>query len=80
MLSSFVKGSAIVVYTDAENAETIQLVLTDITGRLMQQKVFALNSGSNTLGIDAGHLAAGIYWLYGIGKAGKTNLLQFIKQ
>ena len=80
MLTSFVKGSAIIVYADAENAETIQLVLTDITGRLILQKAFALNSGSNTLSIDVGHLAAGMYWLYGIGKDGKTNLLQLLKQ
>ena len=80
MLSSFVKGSAIIVYADAENAETIQLVLTDITGRLILQKAFALNSGSNTLSIDVGHLAAGIYWIYSTGKNGKTNTLRFIKQ
>ena len=80
MLSSFVKGSAIIVYADAENAETIQLVLTDITARLILQKAFALNSGSNTLSIDVGHLAAGIYWIYSTGKNGKTNTLRFIKQ
>ena len=80
ILSSLLNSCDITVKADADNAETIQLVLTDITGRLLVRKVYKLNSGSNTLSINAGQLASGMYWLYGMGNDGKTNLLRFINQ
>ena len=80
VLSSFIKSSEIQVGVTAENTQNLLLLLTDMTGHTILRQELTVSPGSQVLTVYTNHLASGIYWLYGIAKDGRTNLLHFIKQ
>lgn len=59
------------------NRITIQV--TDMSGRIVTQKVFNLIAGFNTLELNVQQLAAGSYQVMGITEDGRTRVLRFVK-
>ncbi len=75
-----VKGSSININVDAEKAEQLNLLITDVTGRILLDKPLKISAGNNHLTINTISLASGIYWIYGTGNNGRTNVIRFVKQ
>ncbi len=77
---SLVSGSVIHLQVSAENAGQMDLFVCDVMGHIISRRSLAIQAGGDHSLLDAGTLAPGIYWLYGIGKEGRTNVLRFVKE
>lgn len=75
-----VKGSSVNINIDAEANAKLTLLITDVTGRMLLNKPLTISAGNNHLAINTTSLANGIYWIYGTGNNGRTNVVKFIKQ
>jgi hypothetical protein len=75
-----VRGSAIHALLSAVDYGSVELFVSDVTGRVLLHQFAGLATGSNAVSLDAGMLSAGIYFLYGISAGEKTNVIQFEKQ
>ncbi len=75
-----VNGSAIHLQVSSAITDRVELLITDIAGRIMLRQTLIVQAGSNNASINATGLASGIYWLYGFGEAGRTNVVKFVKQ
>ena len=75
-----VNGSAIHLQVSSAISGKVELMITDIAGRIILRQTLIVQAGSNDVPINAAELASGIYWLYGFGEAGRTNLVKFVKQ
>ena len=58
----------------------MQLIVTDIHGRILQQQVAAISAGSQEIWINAAALPAGLYQVSGFINGEKTKTLRFIKK
>jgi hypothetical protein len=58
----------------------MDVVITDMTGRVVSKKAVSLISGFNAVDMNVSNLASGTYQLYGNTVDGKTTTLRFIKQ
>jgi hypothetical protein len=58
----------------------MELVITDMQGRVLQKQSAGMIAGFNQLPINVRNLAAGTYQLYGITTDGKTRVLRFVIQ
>ena len=63
----------------AERNEQVELLITDVTGRVILRNQVNIVAGINHKFISTGNLANGIYWIYGLGKWGSTNVVKFVK-
>ena len=75
-----VRNSIINMELSAENSERMELFISDVTGLVMLHQLLSEQAGINNVLINASALASGIYWLYGLEKEGKTNVVLFVKQ
>ena len=66
-ISSSVKGS-------------MQLVVTDISGRIMQHQTVSVDSGNQEIWLNASSLSAGMFQITGYINGEKTATFRFIKQ
>lgn len=64
----------------AANAGNMQLVITDMSGRLMQKQTVRLQSGSNLVQLRVASLAKGTYQVTLVGEAGEKTSIRFVKQ
>ncbi len=64
----------------AANAGNMQMVITDMSGRLMQKQTVRLQSGSNLISLKLGSLATGSYQVTLIDEAGEKTSIRFVKQ
>ena len=62
------------------NAGNMQMVITDMSGRLMQKQTVRLQSGSNIISLKLGSLATGSYQVTLIDEAGEKTSIRFVKQ
>jgi hypothetical protein len=65
--------------TSAEKMQA-EINITDIAGRVVAKQNVILINGFNPIDIHVGNLAKGVYQLFGITAAGRTNAFQFVKQ
>ena len=61
-------------------AGTMQLVVTDISGRIIQQQQVSINPGNQEVWLNASHLAAGMFQVTGYINGEKTSTFRFIKR
>lgn len=64
----------------AAKASQVNLVITDMTGRVVQQQQKTLTAGYNSLPMNVAMLAPGTYNITGITDGDKTRILRFVKQ
>jgi hypothetical protein len=64
----------------SSRAQKLDLIVTDMQGRLMQKQNHTVAAGNTTIQVSTDHLAAGAYQLFGVSAEGKTNSIRFIKQ
>jgi len=58
----------------------MEIVITDMQGRILQQQSVSLIAGFNSIPMNVGKLAAGTYQLVGNTEDGKTKVLRFVIQ
>ena len=61
-------------------AASLQVVITDVQGRIVLQKNVSLIAGFNAIDLNATQLATGMYYVYGITGDEKTKLVAMTKQ
>ncbi len=59
---------------------SMQIVITDMQGRILQQQAVNLAAGFNSIPMNVAKLAAGTYQLVGNTEDGKTRVLRFVIQ
>ena len=64
---------------NAKNASAVDMVITDIAGRIMQGQIANISAGNNEVGINVSGLANGIYLIYALSNGERTNVLRFVK-
>lgn len=77
---NLVKGSSIDIELNADKNQSLELHITDVTGRMMLKRQLTVQEGSNREPVNVSTLAPGIYWLYAVAKDGRSNVLRFVKQ
>ena len=75
-----VNGSLINMQVAADKARQVEIEIRDMAGRLMMRRQLNVLQGVNSISIEAGSLAAGSYWLYGISKDRRSNTAKLVKQ
>ncbi|MBA4166334.1 MAG: hypothetical protein H0X41_02085 [Chitinophagaceae bacterium] len=58
----------------------MQMVITDISGRIVQNQIVAINSGNQEVWLNASSLSAGMFQITGYINGEKTATFRFIKQ
>jgi hypothetical protein len=74
-----VQNEAITVQINSYNKEQVHIIITDVQGRRILQKEVTVQAGNSTTSITTKGLASGVYWLYGNGSEGRSNVVKFIK-
>jgi uncharacterized repeat protein (TIGR03803 family) len=77
---NLVKSSFLNVELITEKSETFELLITNVIGRKIQSTQLTMQAGINNAPINVTALAPGIYWLYAVGKEGRSNVERFVKQ
>ncbi|MEP6675576.1 MAG: T9SS type A sorting domain-containing protein [Ferruginibacter sp.] len=73
------KGHAVLNVSTAKNSK-LNIVITDLNGKIVYTQTASLNAGSNTININLEQLAAGAYQLTGYDATGKIKTIRFIKE
>lgn len=63
-----------------ENEEKVTLNITDLAGRVLSNKVIALNAGSNNIELNTSSLSSGTYLVKVIKSTNEIVLQKFVKQ
>ena len=71
--------SLINVNIHSGNAVAVNLLITDIAGRIIQRQVFTITPGDNTVAINVSSLANGVYIMYAFANEERTNVVRFVK-
>jgi hypothetical protein len=79
LLPNLIINNAVLNVTAAQKTK-MQVVVTDITGRQVQQIAYNLIAGSNQFTINLGNLSAGTYQITGYTQEGKSRTVRFVKQ
>ena len=58
----------------------VELVITDMQGRILQKQSVNMIAGFNTIPMNVKNLAAGTYQLFGNTADGRTRVLRFVIQ
>jgi len=75
-----VAGSSFDLKISAAKAAQMEIIITDMQGRLMQKKLPNLIAGFNIITVNVSRLAKGTYQLYGNTADGRTRVLRFAIQ
>ncbi|MEO6542331.1 MAG: T9SS type A sorting domain-containing protein, partial [Ferruginibacter sp.] len=65
----------------SNTASPIELICTDVTGRVILYRKLQLITGTNYVAIDIRNFAKGIYWIHAVSgaAAGRSNTIKFVK-
>jgi len=63
----------------SETTSQVELIYTDITGRMIMHKQLDVHRGTNRFSFNTGNSSKGIYCLYAVSKTGKSNMIKFVK-
>jgi autotransporter-associated beta strand protein len=58
----------------------MDIIITDMQGRLLQKQTVNAIAGFNTVPVNVGHLATGTYQVYAITAEGRSKVLRFVIQ
>lgn len=75
-----VVGTTLAVNISTVQVSKMDIVITDMTGKMVSTTTVNLVNGFNKIRIDAAGFAKGTYQLYGITSEGKTAAVRFVKQ
>jgi hypothetical protein len=75
-----VVNGAFTLKISAAEKTKMDIVITDMQGRILQRQPISLIAGFNQLPMQVGKLAAGTYQLFGYTADGKTRVLRFVIQ
>ena len=62
-----------------ETTAPIEFICTDVAGRIILHREMNVSKGTNQIVFDIGNVSKGIYWIYAVGKTGKSNMIKFMK-
>ena len=79
LMPTVVTSGARLAVTSGKKA-TLQLLITDISGRIIQKQSVSLTVGSQDVTIDASRLSPGMYQITGYVAGEKSTTVRFIKQ
>jgi hypothetical protein len=79
LMPNVVTSSARLVISSGKSGN-VQLLITDMSGRIVQKRNIALTAGSQQVTIDASRLSPGIYQITGFIAGEKATTIRFIKQ
>jgi hypothetical protein len=79
LMPSVVTSSARLVISSGKTAN-VQLLITDMSGRVVQKRDVAIAAGTQQVTIDASKLSPGIYQITGYVAGEKATTIRFIKQ
>lgn len=80
LLNNPATGDVLNLDVFTETAGPVTLLCTDLSGRTALHKNINLLAGNNRQAFVTGNLAKGIYFIYALGKEGRSNVAKFIKQ
>lgn len=80
LMNNLVTEDELHVNVFIETANPIKLLCTDLSGRMVLSKNINLFSGNSRQVFDIRNLSKGIYWIYAVGKDGRSNVVKFIKK
>lgn len=64
----------------SKTADPIDFLFTDVTGRVLLRKQLHVITGTSHVVIDVGNFTKGVYWIYAVGTAGRSNVVKFVNQ
>jgi hypothetical protein len=79
VVPSLVSNNALLHVTAAQKTK-MQVVVTDIAGRVVQKTAYNLIAGSNQFTVNFSNLSAGTYQITGYTEEGKSRTVRFVKQ
>lgn len=79
LINNPLKDVALDIELFSETAAPIELLCTDVTGRVILHKQMNVFTGNNRLVIDMENVAKGIYWIYAVTKECRSNIAKFVK-
>ncbi|MEI6190480.1 MAG: NHL repeat-containing protein [Chitinophagia bacterium] len=79
LLNNPVMNNKLDINVSSSTVEMLEFVCTDVAGRVLFHQIVNVPENSR-MSIDIANIANGIYWIYGIGKHGRSNTIRFVKQ
>lgn len=74
---NIVTGNVMNVQVHAAATDVVNIFITDIAGRVVAKQKITVQEGSSVVTMNIPMLSAGIYYMYGIGKSGRTEVEKF---
>jgi len=75
-----VRGNSFKLNATSASANKMELVISDMQGRVVNRQTISLTAGFNSTDINVGGLAPGTYNIYGLTGDYKSGLIRFVKQ
>jgi len=75
-----VSGNSFKLNTTSATSAKMEVVISDMQGRIMNRQTVSLTAGFNSTDINVSNLAPGTYNIYGITADDKSGLMRFVKQ
>jgi len=75
-----VAGSSFKLNVSSATATPLQVIITDMQGRVVSRQSVSLIAGFNSLDMHVGAMAAGTYNIYGTTANDRTKVIRFVKQ
>jgi hypothetical protein len=79
LMPTVVRSSATLSVSSSEKG-SMQLVVTDMYGRIVKQQVAAISTGNQQVLLNLGDLPAGAYQVTGIMNSNKVGTIRFVRQ
>mgnify|MGYP003947955225 CR=1 FL=1 len=73
-------GGSFELRVSAAKAAPMDIIITDMQGRLMQKRTVSMIAGFNAIPVNVRQFAAGTYQVYGTTADGRSKLLRFVVQ
>ena len=80
LMPTLVDKSFAILNVSTAQSSTMDIVISDISGKTVLKQNATLNAGSNTININMERLAGGIYQLTGYTSNQKIRIIQFVKK
>jgi hypothetical protein len=80
MLPSIVTNGAALLNVSSAKNDNLQIIVSDITGKLLLKQTYPVIAGSNAVKLDLSSLANGTYQLSGYSEEGLIRTIRFMKQ
>ena len=75
-----VRGNLFKLNTTSANSAKMEVVISDILGRIVNRQTISLSAGYNSNDVNVSSLTPGTYNIYGITADDKSGLIRFVKE